>query len=86
MTAGSSLDIERLAVEKATRVLGPQRARQVLDAVLRELGIELRTADDLLLVSRRMSQLGGFEGAVGAMLGVTAVLRGASPPQSGTRR
>ena len=40
-------------------------------------GYQLRSAEDLVRLSEAMIPLGGFEGAVGAMLGVSAVLRGA---------
>ena len=67
------------------RVLGPQRARQLLEQLLTELGITLDTPHDLLRFADKMASLGGFEGAVGAMLSVAAVLRGATPdPQPTT--
>lgn len=72
-------DVRAYAFAKVSKVLGPDRARQVMDRLLAELDIELRTPHDLLRLSEGMSRLGGFEGAVGAMLGVTAVLWGATP-------
>jgi hypothetical protein len=72
-------DFDRLAFEKMAAVLGADRARQLLRSILQELGIELRTPQDLFRFSEALSRLGGFEGAVGAMLGVTAVMRGAGP-------
>ncbi len=74
--AGSEL--HQFAFEKIAKVLGPDRARQIMARLLAELGIELQTPDDLLRLSRAMTALGGFEGAVGGMLGVAAVLRGAA--------
>ena len=62
-----------------SNVLGPERARLLLERLLGELGIALETPQELLLLSERMAQMGGFEAAVGAMLGVAAVLRGAAP-------
>lgn len=79
-SAGSD-DLYRFAFAKVARVLGPDRARQLLERLLAELRLELRTADDLLVLGQRMSQMGGFEGAVGAMLGVAAALRGATAPR-----
>jgi len=83
MTPSREVDLSgeraRLAFEKTARVLGPDRARSLLESLLAELRLDLATPQDLLRLSERMSMLGGFEGAVGAMLGVTAVLRGASP-------
>ena len=72
-------DLRDLAFGTMARVLGHDRATVMLGRLLAELGIELRTADELLLLSQRMVRLGGFEGAVGAMLGVSAVVRGATP-------
>ena len=76
--SGSS-ELQEFTLAKMTRVLGADRARQILDSLLAELHMELRTPDDLVRLSEAMSGLGGFEGAVGAMLGVAAVLRGATP-------
>jgi hypothetical protein len=70
-------ELQQLAFTKTERVLGRDRARTLVDRLLRENGIELRTADDLLVLSEAMTALGGMEAAVGAMLGVAAVLRGA---------
>ena len=72
-------ELRRFALGKMSNILGPDRARMLLDRLLDELGIALETPQELLLLSERMSQLGGFESAVGAMLGVAAVLRGATP-------
>lgn len=72
-------DLRRLAFTKMKNVLGDERARQLMDSLLRELGVELRTPDELLRFGERMSAMGGFESAVGAMLSVAAVLRGATP-------
>ena len=79
-------ELHRFALTKMSSILGPERARQLLDRLLDELGIELVTPQELLLLSERMSQLGGFEAAVGAMLGVAAVLRGATPASDRARR
>ena len=75
----AATELRRFALAKMANILGPERARQLLDRLLEELAIELRTPQELLHLSERMSQLGGFEAAVGAMLGVAAVLRGATP-------
>lgn len=71
-------DLQRFALAKMANVLGPERAHQMLARLLSELQMELRTPQDLLRLSERMTTMGGFEGAVGAMLGVAAVLRGAT--------
>ena len=67
-----------LAIEKMTSVLGESRARQLTAQILAEAGLQLDTADDLHAFSRELAKLPGFEGAVGAMLGVQAVLHGAA--------
>ena len=71
--------IQRLAYDKMSAVLGPERARRLMQQLLHRLELELQTAQDLMTFASEMSALGGFEGAVGAMLGVTAILRGAAP-------
>ncbi len=67
-----------LAREKLTRVLGPAKGQRLYEEVLVEAGLaEIVTPDDLYAFSERLSRRGGFEAAVGGMLGVAAVLRGA---------
>ena len=68
-------------MNKIAKVLGEERARQLMDRILGELRLELRTSEDLLRLSEAMTGLGGFESAVGGMLGVAAVLRGAGAPR-----
>lgn len=72
-------DLRELAFSKSERVLGP-RGRKLVERLLAEQGNELRTPQDLMRLADAMTSLGGFEGAVGAMLGVSAVLRGAERP------
>ncbi|MDP3220422.1 MAG: hypothetical protein Q8S73_40385 [Deltaproteobacteria bacterium] len=68
-----------LALDKLTRVLGAEKGRRVYGDVLSDAGLtEILTADDLYVFSEHLSRLGGFEAAVGGLLGVDAVLRGAS--------
>jgi hypothetical protein len=67
------------ALEKLTRVIGRDRARRVYAEVLVSACLsDLRTADDLYAFGQQLSMRGGFEAAVGGLLGVAAVLRGAS--------
>ncbi len=66
-----------LALTKMTRILGEKRARVIMGQLLSSLGVELRDADELLQFASELSKLGGFEGAVGAMLSVQAVMHGA---------
>lgn len=71
-------EFSNLALEKMERVLGGARATHLFSEILTEIGLEeLSSADDLLLFSRALSGRGAFEGAVGAMLSVQAVMRGA---------
>lgn len=70
-------ELYELAVQKAAAVLGMDRATRLIDRLLAELELELQLPRDLLSLSQAMTKLGGFEGAVGAMLGVVAVMRGA---------
>lgn len=79
MSSSSSQDFGQLAYEKLAAVVGPDKARVIQTQILNELGIELKTAQDLHHFSQSLTRLGGFEGAVGAMLGVTAIMRGARP-------
>lgn len=67
-----------LALTKMTRILGEQRAHRLMEQILESLGIELQGPDELLRFAAELSKLGGFEGAVGAMLSVQAVMHGAS--------
>lgn len=70
--------IKELVHEKLSRVFGERRAREITDATLNAAQLSsLETADELLRFGRALSQQGGFEGAVGAMLTVQAVMRGA---------
>ena len=75
-TSDGANELHRLALTKMERVLGRERARHLLTRILEERRMELRTNADLLRLSEALTALGGIEGAVGAMLGVTAVLRG----------
>ncbi len=79
LSGASSQDFAQLAYDKLSAVIGPDKARVIQNQILSELGIELKTAQDLHRFSQSLTRLGGFEGAVGAMLGVTAIMRGARP-------
>ncbi len=69
-------EIYQLALAKMTAVLGRQRALQLITQLVHDKGFELRTAHDLSRFAAALARLGGFEGAVGAMLGVQAAMRG----------
>lgn len=67
-----------IATEKLTRVFGEVRGQQLLERAMARARVDaIETADDLLKVARALEVGGGFEGAVGAMLGVSAVMLGA---------
>lgn len=70
-------DLRRFAQEKMTAVLGVDRARALLQQLVDEKGMPLDTPQDLYAFSEALCAMKGFEGAVGAMLGVAAVMRGA---------
>ena len=72
------VDFRQLAMDKMNRVLGESRARQLTTRILAETGLTLTTADDLYAFSGELAKLPGFEGAVGGMLSVEAVLHGAA--------
>ena len=72
-------DLRTYAFNRIANVLGPERAEQLLMRLVDAVGESLDSPQDLMRLSERMTQLGGFEAAVGAMLGVAAVMRGASP-------
>lgn len=74
----ASSELHELALQKTAAVLGRERAEQLIERLLQQHGLELHTAEDLLALSEAMTALGGFEGAVGAMLGVVAIMRGSS--------
>ncbi len=78
-------ELHELALGKMTRILGPERAHRLMSNILASLEIELRTADELLRFSEELSKLGGFEGAVGAMLSVRAVMSGAGAAGPGAK-
>lgn len=70
--------LETLAAEKMTRVLGTTRAQKLFAEIMEEIGLEkLSTPEELLKFAKALSLRPGFEGTVGNMLAVTAILRGA---------
>lgn len=73
------VSLGELALSKLTRVLGEARGRRVYDETLSDAGLaDIETADDLYRFGEALAKRQGFESAVGAMLGVAAVLRGAT--------
>lgn len=80
MMAGTSTsrgELYELALSKMARVLGEERACRLASRILEQLRIDLHTAEELHAFATELQKLGGFEGAVGAMLSVRALMRGA---------
>lgn len=77
-TANVGISVETLAREKMSRVLGASRAQKLFAEIMAEIGLaQLSTPENLLVFSRALSRRPAFEGTVGTMLVVAAVLRGA---------
>lgn len=74
-TAASEL--YELAYAKMSRVLGESRAQELIALICEKQRVTLATADELMTFARELNAMGGFEGAVGALLSVLAVMRGA---------
>ena len=75
-----------LALEKLTRVLGPERGRVVFRDGLEEARLQrIGSAQDLLTFADALQRRGGVEGAVGSILGFQALLRGAARPRAPAR-
>lgn len=71
-------ELEELAMGKLTRVLGHTGGRRVFDETLAEVGLgQITTADELYVFAGALSRRSGFEAAVGGLLSVAAVMRGA---------
>ena len=69
---------DELALVKLANILGRPAAVRVMREVLAELRLGgLTSADELYRFSQALSSRDGFVGAVGAMLSVTALMRGA---------
>ncbi len=77
IAAASEGELPELALSKMSNVLGDERAKELYQRIMSESGLALRSADELFAFGRELAKLGGFEAAVGAMLQVSAVMRGA---------
>lgn len=68
-----------LAHKKLALVFGEEKARKLVREIAADGGLsEIANAQDLLIFSGALKRRGGFESTVGAMLGLQAVLRGAT--------
>ncbi len=77
-SSSSEVALSELARAKLVKVLGPERGRRVYDDTLRAMSVEAIATPDLLYAfSEHLAAMGGIEAAVGALLGVAAVIRGA---------
>jgi hypothetical protein len=75
--------LARLALEKLTRVLGAETAQRVYAQTLVAARLtDIQTPDELYVFGEQLSTQGGFEAALGRLLTVAAVIRGASRPGS----
>jgi hypothetical protein len=71
--------LAQLALDKLTRVLGAAQAQRVYAQTLAAIQLsDIRTPDELYTFGDQLSKGGGFEAAVGRLLTVAAVIRGAS--------
>ncbi len=71
-------DFSALALSKLTRILGDQRGAWLYDQIVASMKVDrLSTPEDLYAFAAHLSARGGMDGAVGGMLSVAAVLRGA---------
>ncbi len=72
-------DLARLARERLIRVLGEAQGRAVYESTLREAGLSgIDTPEALYSFGEHLSRQGGIPAAVGSLIIVAAVVRGAS--------
>ena len=79
---GEEVDVHALALDKVGRILGPARARSLLQGFLGERRDRLRSPEDLYAFGRQLAGMQGMEQAVGALLTMQAVMLGA-PGEAG---
>jgi hypothetical protein len=84
-TVDSRSELDELALGKLTRVLGESGGQRVFDETLADVGLtKIGSANDLYVFAGALTRRSGFEGAVGGLLSVAAVMRGASPARETT--
>lgn len=72
-------ELAAIARGKLARVLGEAQGHRVFDETLAHMGIDgFRTADQLYAFGERLVLRGGIEAAVGRLVCVAAVVRGAA--------
>ena len=74
----TSQEFDEVALEKLRRVLGQEPASRLFSEVLREMKLDtLQTAEQLYAFGEAIAQRPGFEAAVGRLITIAAVVRGA---------
>lgn len=88
----SDTTYRELAATKLAKLVGPERAPQLVASVCERASLRsLDSPDDLLRFADALGEEGGFVGALGALLRVRAILDGAKasddqdPPTNRTR-
>lgn len=75
----------QLALDKLIRVLGAEQGKRAFAQTLIAVRLtDLRTPNELYTFGEHLSKQGGFEAAVGRLLTVAAVIRGANNPGQST--
>lgn len=78
MSKTGDYPFQQLAIEKLSAIFGEAKAHDLFKAALTELRLNnIQSADDLFNFSQVLEKYGPIEAAVGAMLGVKAILQGA---------
>jgi hypothetical protein len=77
-SSASQESLASLARTKLSRVLGEAQGQRIFSETLAAMQLaELETADQLYAFGEQLTSRGGFEAAVGRLLSVAAVMRGA---------
>jgi hypothetical protein len=72
-------DLDALALGKLTKILGEGRGSRVFAEVLAATGLRtLSTPEELYTFAQHLTARAGMESAVGGVLSVAAVIRGAA--------
>lgn len=72
-------EFAKLALDKLTRVLGAAQGQRAFERTLAEAQLtDIRTPNELYTFGEHLAKVGGFEAAVGRLLTVAAVVRGAN--------
>ncbi|MBV9493199.1 MAG: hypothetical protein JOZ54_03050 [Acidobacteria bacterium] len=75
-----TIDWNAVATEKLTRILGADNGRSTMTRALELSGLQsLQSADDLYRFAQELTAMAGFARAVGGMLSLEAIMRGARP-------